>query len=170
MSLYCFGKIVPSRAARYLEECVPDADVARLHVRDIDPEDLATICEFGDLKRAGVTFRYVDTEDDSSATGIWLGASEIANRYSAVERSQFSTDYSNAMKATFLGGFIWNLLSCPHVEHGALALVDGGIEAIVVGTRRKCWQHFLTIIPKPWDTHDNPLYVWSHKVRITDQR
>jgi hypothetical protein len=161
MSLYCFGKVVPLSAKNALEMCVPDENSACLHLCDIDPEDLATICEFNVLKPVGVTFRYVSNVDISDATTLWLAASEVAGRFSEAERNLIGVGYVDAIKATALGGFIHNLLNCPEVNHGALALVDGGVETIFPKSSDECWRHFLTIISKPWDCHDNPLFVWS---------
>lgn len=161
MSLYCFGKIVPIGTAESLEQCT--GQVGRLFLRDIDPEDLAIICEFENLKQAGIAFSYADGEDEFSATGLWLAASEIANQFPEVERSSYDVDYSDAIKATTLGSFVWSLLNCPKIKYGALALVDGGVDTIHQVSAGECWNHFLKIIPGSWDCHDNPLFIWQNE-------
>ena len=161
MSLYCFGKVVPLAAKSALANCVLNGSIARLHFGDLDPDDLSIICETQELRPVGVTFRFVSLHDISDATSLWLTASDLAARLSDDIESLTTTDYSDAIKATALGGFVWNLLNCPEVKYGALALVDGGIETIHRASSNDCWQHFLKIIPKPWDCHDNPLYIWS---------
>jgi len=162
MSLYCFGKVVPGGARSALEKCVADDNSAYLYLCDIDPEDLSTICEFDELKPVGITFRYVSSVDHSDATTLWLAASEVAARFSEAERNLLNIDYVDAIKATALGGFVWNLLNCTEVKHGALALVDGGVETMLQVSSDECWRHFLKIIPQPWDCQDNPLFIWSH--------
>ena len=151
MSLYCFGKVVPASASDALLQCAPASNVARLFLRDLEPGDVSTLSEINELKRVGITFRYVDKEG-GAATALWLAASDI---------SRFDTDYSDAIRATELGGFIWNVFHCPAIKFGGLALVDGGIETILRANRLKCWNHFLVIISKPWDCHDNPLFLWN---------
>jgi hypothetical protein len=160
MSLDCFGKVIPLAAREDVEACVPFESGIRLFFSDLDPEDVAIINEFGELRRVGVTFRVAAENGESSATSLWLAASEVAGHFSEAERSSASPDYLDAIKATALGGFTWNLLHCKEVKHGALALVDGGVETVLRSSNKECWQHFLRIISKPWDCHDNPLFVW----------
>jgi hypothetical protein len=160
MSLYCFGKIIPVSAETALSRCAPVSNVAHLYLRDLEPDDVSSICQIDDLKPAGITFRYVDS-DGGSATQLWVTASEVARLFAETDRLQFHTDYSDAMKATNLGGFVWSTLHCSSIKAGALALVDGGIETIFRASPIDCWNHFLTIISKPWDCHDNPLLVWN---------
>jgi hypothetical protein len=164
MSLYCFGKVVPASARDELEACVLFGSGVRLVFSDLDPEDIATISEFGELKKVGVTFRAASDDGESSATALWLEASEVANRYTESERTSLSFDYSEAVKATAFGGFVWNLLNCPAFKDGALAMVDGPVETVFQTTAQECWNHFLRIIPKTWDCHDNPLFIWSAQV------
>ena len=160
MSLDCFGKVIPVAAREELDACVPFGQAARLVFGEVDLEDIATISKLGGPKQVGLTFHMVSGDGNSSATSLWLEASEVANRFLESERSILDVDYSDAIKATTLGGFVWNLLNCRKIRYGALALVDGGIGTVHQGSAQECWNHFLKIIAGPWDCHDNPLYIW----------
>ena len=168
MSLDCFGKVIPVGAGRDFEKWISVENPGRLIIGDLDPEDLDTICETEELRSPGITFKYVGREngDDptdlsgQSATGLWLSADDTGRRFRA-DRTLQNAEYVSALKATALGGFVWNLLYCPDIKCGALALVDGGIDTIVHGTPGECWKHFVGIMDKGWDNHDNPLLVWN---------
>jgi hypothetical protein len=162
MSLDCFGKIVPHSARNALEACIPYGSGARLFLSDVDPEDVAFICQFEELKKLGVTFRLTSEDGQSSATRLWVDAFKIAQQYDESARVAMVHGYVIAIKSTALGGFLWNLLNGPDFAFGAVALVDGPIETVYRVDKQRCWEHFLEIIPKPWDCHDNPLFVWSH--------
>jgi hypothetical protein len=142
MSLYCFGKLkeVAARSGSY----VFPPEVTFRH--EIDPEDVEEIEKIEGLRGNGVFFSICDHPDSSDATGFWVEMMEKAP--DRVLESRF-------------GRTIHALLFDPHVPRGGIAFVDGGVEAILEGTRQQCWIWFLERAHKPWDTIGNPILIWS---------
>lgn len=162
MSLYCFGKVIPEYdVSKLLErfECdigVPaDGDVCELDCTEILPGE-------------GSYFSILDHGGQMEATGLWNAMYNWQLRIGEIARvspesawgnqgSKEEEDLPDLLRA------VRSLFCCEEICGGALAFVDGGIETIVRGTPEICWSEFLKRADKPWDTIDNPVFVWSRE-------
>jgi len=182
MSLICIGKLCHAahdeHALRSYLSTV--SAVAQIHVvvDRIDPDDIAELESEPELCGFGTFYGACSREEDSSLTQVWNEAFSVGHhdvwpdrprpalhRQWSVYRSDFcllDEARRNALLSTRLGTLLKQIIYCPFVTTGSLALLDGGIERVVRAPSAFCVEEILGMTVLGWDCIGNPLYIWSH--------
>lgn len=145
MSLYIFGKLVPKPL---FDSTAFFRNHPGLHLDGIDPEDVHVLDEQECLSEAGIYFAIYSSSDSLDAIRLWNEAARAATKGEAIEE-------------TDLGREVHQLFGDSQLKAGGIAVVDGGVETVLQGSPEQCWEWFKSRIPKPWDTLDNPLLIWT---------
>jgi hypothetical protein len=141
MSLYCVGKLTPLAPHRH-DFVFP----GHVHVsREMAPDDAKEFDKLDALSGEGIYFTVFDEPKAYEATGLW---------------NEAYRQPADRVIQTRLGAFVHSLMFHPSIQVGGIAFIDGGIETIVEGSNKQCWDGFLARICRPWDAIDNPLFIW----------
>lgn len=138
MSLYCFGKVLPSLSVSQLLEGV----CCRVVVPD--DGDAKELEKESALEGDGSLFSIADWEGGVDATHLWnegMGCGKGSPLYIATEK----------------------IVRCERIHGGGIAFVDGGIERVFHGTSAECLEFILAELGKPWDTIGNTLFIWRNR-------
>jgi hypothetical protein len=162
MSLYCFGKVIPEYdVGKLLEPFQCSIGVpASSDACELDCDDI--------LQGEGSYFSLFDHGGQIEATGLWNSMYSRYIRFGEIARvppkyALVNNEFEKVDDLPDLLRAVRALLCCEEICGGALAFVDGGIETIVRGTPEVCWNELLKRADKPWDTIDNPVFVWSRE-------
>jgi hypothetical protein len=155
MSIYIFGKVVGVDESRSsLGTLRSIANKSGLALLTVDPGDKATLDDV--VKEPGTSFAVGSSSADSDATALWLEATRAAITVGpGVAAAALA-----AASSSRLGRFCATLLMEPTFTCGGVALVDGGIEGVSVGTASECLAAITRNLLLPWDRSPNILYVW----------
>jgi hypothetical protein len=74
--------------------------------------------------------------------------------------AEMPPEYQAELMKARLPRFLDRLLQSTGAR-GSVALVDGGVETVVRGTRRQCLMEILKAFVLPWHGTSNPIYVWG---------
>jgi hypothetical protein len=164
MSLYAYGKLVtptPSEVRRLLREVEEETSVA-LAESTLDEEDVEVLHSVPELRGPGLFFSVSDERTAADVTALWIEAME-AMRAADVKGARNSTAVIASNTATFtgtrLGALCSRLLQTPLASASGLALVDGGVEDVFVGSAEDCLQAIASEVIRPWHAMSNRLYV-----------
>jgi hypothetical protein len=164
MSFYAYGKLVtptPSEVRKFLREVEEETGVA-LTESALDEGDVEELDSVPELRGLGLFFSASDEPGSADATGLWDEAME-AMRAADVEEALGSGDVTIpntvAFTRTRLGTLCRRLLQTPLASACGLALVDGGIDEVFVGSADDCLQAITAESIRPWHATSNRLYV-----------
>lgn len=174
MSLYIFGKLVPSITNHALgNKLLSLAESARIPVKpnEIDEADLEELMTVAVLTVPGVAFTVRSDDLSRDATMLWL---EVTRAVVHASRSEgISLDevralweervpkklYDTVMNSR-LGHLVSEIIMLRDVVVGGLALVDGGIDEVYEADAIDCRDRIMRSLVLTWDASPNALYVW----------
>jgi hypothetical protein len=162
MSLYMFGKIVGKDRAQLesLLASVAALSAVELVVDQLDADDRQAVEESAHLRGPGVFFAFNTSPGAGEATQLWIDAMNRIRQHvqpmdCAPERlpSGLFADFTT----TALGRISSSILAAGTAA--GIALVDGGIEELFVGSRSACLRQMICDVAQTWDQSPNRLYV-----------
>ena len=162
MSLYMFGKIVGRDRAQLesLLASVAALSAVELVVDQLDAEDRQAVEESEHLRAPGVFFAFNTSPGAGEATQLWIDAmnrirQHVQSMDCAPER--LPRDVFADFTTTALGRISSSVLAAGTAA--GVALVDGGIEQLFVGSRSACLRQMICDVAQTWDQSPNRLYV-----------
>lgn len=162
MSLYMFGKVVGRDRSQIesLLTSVADFSAVELVVDQLDAEDRQAVEESEHLRGPGVFFTFSTSPGAGEATQLWIDAMNRIRQHvqpmdCVPERlpSGLFADFTTSP----LGRISSSVLSAGTAA--GIALVDGGIEQLFIGSRGACLRQMICDVAKTWDQSPNRLYV-----------
>jgi hypothetical protein len=157
-----FGKVVGSDRSQLesLLASVAALSAVELVVDQLDADDRQAVEESEHLRGPGVFFAFSASPGAGEATQLWIDAMNRIRQHveptdCAPERlpSGLFADFI----ATALGRISSSVLSTGTAA--GIALVDGGIEQLFIGSRSACLRQMICDVAQTWDQSPNRLYV-----------
>jgi hypothetical protein len=147
MSLDGFGKLICPRSecgqlqARLAQRVEKHGAVLAVDVLDEDDRD--SLDSVSELEGDGLYFALYSSPGATDATALWIEAmkNRVDSRLACLARL---------------------LIDNPECVGGGLALVDGGIDEVLLVQPEDCVAAILADTSVPWDQGPNRLYVWTN--------